>query len=321
MMMNRTVYNQPERVMLKPIYCVLIALLISFQSSSVFAAASEHANLNPQLQAQLKSLPLPDDITGKPPRFGYLRKLLEISSGARQVLSSDSLEAHSAYIKARETYILASLEPDTSKVNALLDETVKLMYQAIRAASPKKLLNHKKERDYKRKLLSVNALLDALDRIAVEKKNVNDTNKLKSNISEILASAEQLVKKSEFDRAREQLDEAYLLTKTGIDNMRSGDVLVRELTFASKEEEFSYEQDRNDTHQMLIEILVEKKLGDKPASYRKTIYDKIVAARNIRKQAEKLSTAGNFDDAIVEIEKSTKELVRAIRMGGIFIPG
>jgi len=320
-MMSRNVFNQPEVTMPKSIYCILLVMVISFQSNFVLAAAPEQASLNPQLQAQLKSLPLPDDISGKPPRFAYLRKLLEISSGARQVFSSDSPEAHSAYIKARETYILAALEPDTSKVNALLDQAVKQMYVAIRAASPKKLLNHKKERDYKRKLLSVNALMEALDRIAIEKKKVEDTNKLKSNISEILASADQLVKKSEFDKAREQLDEAYLLTKTGIDNMRSGDVLVRELTFASKEEEFSYEQDRNDTHQMLIEILVQKKLGDKPASYRKTVYDKIVAARNIRKQAEKLSTAGNFEDAIVEIEKSTKELVRAIRMGGIFIPG
>lgn len=319
--MSRNVFNQPEVTMPKSIYCILLVMVISFQSNFVLAAAPEQASLNPQLQAQLKSLPLPDDISGKPPRFAYLRKLLEISSGARQVFSSDSPEAHSAYIKARETYILAALEPDTSKVNALLDQAVKQMYVAIRAASPKKLLNHKKERDYKRKLLSVNALMEALDRIAIEKKKVEDTNKLKSNISEILASADQLVKKSEFDKAREQLDEAYLLTKTGIDNMRSGDVLVRELTFASKEEEFSYEQDRNDTHQMLIEILVQKKLGDKPASYRKTVYDKIVAARNIRKQAEKLSTAGNFEDAIVEIEKSTKELVRAIRMGGIFIPG
>ncbi|MBL7000777.1 MAG: hypothetical protein ISR73_13010 [Gammaproteobacteria bacterium] len=305
----------------KSIYFILLALLTSFQYNLAWASSSEQVDLNPALQAQLKSLPLPEDISGKPPRFAYLRKLLEISSGARQVLGSDSPEAHSAYVKARETYILAALEPETSKVNTLLDQTVKLMYEAIRAASPKKMLNHKKERDYKRKLLSVNALLEALDRIAIEKKNVDDTNKLKFNISEILASAEQLVKKSDFDKAREQLDEAYLLTKTGIDNMRSGDVLVRELKFASKEEEFSYEQDRNDTHQMLIEILVEKKLGDKPESYRKTIYDKIVAARNIRKQAEKMSTAGNFDDAIIEIEKSTKELVRAIRMGGIFIPG
>ncbi len=319
-MMNRTIFMH-EITMPKSIYFILLALLTSFQCNLAWASSSEQVSLNPALQAQLKSLPLPEDISGKPPRFAYLRKLLEISSGARQVLSSDSQEAHSAYVKARETYILAALEPETSKVNALLDQTVKLMYEAIRAASPKKLLNHKKERDYKRKLLSVNALLEALDRIAIEKKNVDDTNKLKFNISEILASAEQLVKKSDFDKAREQLDEAYLLTKTGIDNMRSGDVLVRELKFASKEEEFSYEQDRNDTHQMLIEILVEKKLGDKPESYRKTIYDKIVAARNIRKQAEKMSTAGNFDDAITEIEKSTKELVRAIRMGGIFIPG
>ena len=50
--------------------------------------------------------------------------------------------------------------------------------------------------------------------------------------------------------------------------MRSGDTLVRSLNFASKEEEYRYEIDRNDTHQMLIKVLVEisqkieKKLAD-----------------------------------------------------------
>lgn len=301
---------------------VLTLLLASYGLSfGAYAAEKEYAVANPELEALLKNIPLPEDITGKPPRFAYVRKLLAISSGAKQVLSSDNREAHEAYIEARKTYIKAAEEDDNAKVNILLNDTVKSMYGAIRAASPKKLLDKKKERDYKRKLLSVNALLDALDRIAIEKKNVDDTDKLKANVADIIASADKLVKDSKIDKAREHLDEAYLLIKTGIDNMRSGDVLVRELKFASKEEEYSYEQDRNDTHQMLVKLLVEKRLADKPEAYKQKIYDRVEDAKVIREQAEKMGARGDFEAAIEEIERSTKELVRAIRMGGIFIPG
>jgi hypothetical protein len=279
------------------------------------------AGVNPDLQAQIDSLPLPQDIEGKPARFGSVRKLLEISSGARQVLESDNPEAHQAYIEARKSYLDAAAEPDNAKVNLLLNATVKLMYEAIREASPKKLQQQKKLRDYKRQLLSVNALLEALQRISIEKQNEDDTDRLKAKINEIVDSSNRQVKSGDIDAARAQLDEAYLLVKTGIDNMRNGDVLVRELKFASKEEEYSYELDRNDTHQMLVKLLVEKKLASKPEAYKKNINDRVAMALEIRASAESMGNSGDFEDAIAELEKSTKELVRAIRMGGIFIPG
>ena len=279
------------------------------------------AAVSPDLQAQIDSLPLPQNIEGKPPRFGSVRKLLEISSGARQVLESDNPEAHRAYIEARKSYLAAAAEADNAKVNELLNGTVKLMYQAIRAASPKQLHDQKKLRDYKRKLLSVNALLEALQRISTEKQTEAETGRLKAKINEIVDSSDKQVRNGDIDSAREQLDEAYLLVKTGIDNMRNGDVLVRELKFASKEEEYSYELDRNDTHQMLVKLLLEKRLASKPEAYKKSISDRVDKAIEIRAAAEIIGKAGDFEKAIAELEKSTMELVRAIRMGGIYIPG
>lgn len=296
-----------------------IALSVSLFASERLAANANR--VNPALEKQLKTFPLPENIEGKPPRFAYVRKLLEISSGAQQVLNSSNEAAHAAYIDARKTYIEAAAESDDKKVNDLLNKTVKSMYKAIRAASPKKLLDRKKLRDYKHKLVSVNALLEALSRIAVEKKNENDTGKLKANIESIVSTADSLVKKGNIDKARSHLDEAYLLVKTGIDNMRNGDVLVRELKFASKEEEYSYELDRNDTHQMLVKLLLENKLADKPEAYKQKINNRVDMAMEIRKKSESLGSSGKFEAAILELERSTKELVRAIRMGGIFIPG
>ena len=307
---------------MKTVLHLLTQIIMLLMTCFMFQSAVADSNaVNPALQEQLKTLPLPDSIEGKPPRFAYVRKLLEISSGARQVLGSSSKEAHQAYIEARQTYINAANESDDKKVNELLNATVKSMYQAIRAASPKKLLDRKKLRDYDHKLLSVNALLEALQRIAVEKQNEDDTGKLKANIDSIVSKADALVKKGNIDKARSHLDEAYLLVKTGIDNMRNGDVLVRELKFATKEEEYSYELDRNDTHQMLVKLLLENKLDDKPEAYKQKINSRVAMAMEIRKKSESLGSSGDFEAAILELEKSTKELVRAIRMGGIFIPG
>lgn len=298
---------------------IIIALSMTcFVSESM---AADPNTVNPELEKQLKTLPFPENIKGKPPRFAYVRKLLEISSGAKQVLHSSNESAHKAYIEARKTYIEAATESDDKNVNDLLNLTVKSMYKAIRAASPKKLLDRKKLRDYKHKLVSVNALLEALQRIAVEKKNEDDTGKLKDNINSIVATADSLVKKGQVDKARSHLDEAYLLVKTGIDNMRNGDVLIRELKFANKEEEYSYELDRNDTHQMLVKLLLENKLANKPEAYKQKINSRVDMALEIRKKSESLGSSGDFEAAILELERSTKELVRAIRLGGIFIPG
>ena len=44
-------------------------------------------------------------------------------------------------------------------------------------------------------------------------------------------------------------------------------------------------------------------------------------ARSIRNRAEQSAASGNFDGAIRELNDSTETLLKAIRMGGIFVPG
>ena len=84
-------------------------------------------------------------------------------------------------------------------------------------------------------------------------------------------------------------------------------------------EEYRYELDRNDAHLMLIKVLT----ADKP---RMTGMDGVPKgfvgkAVELRKQAEQASRSGDHSAAIEWLEASTRELVRAIRSLGIFIPG
>jgi hypothetical protein len=306
-------------MMIKNISRLLIALSLTV-GSPVFA--QQPAGVAVEVTFDESQLPaLPDNIEGKPSRFAYIRKLISTSSGARQVRKSTSPEVHQAYLKAYELYLQAAGEEDEAKVNELLDKTVKQMYAAIRMASPKALTDKKKRRDLSQRLLSVNALLEALQRISVEKSKKADTDKLVAQVEEVKLSAQQLAQKGKLKEARDKLDEAYLTVKTAIENMRSGDTLVRELKFETAEDEYEYELDRNDTHQMLVKVLVEKKLASKPQKFRDRINERVAKALEIRSVADKLAAEHKYEEAIAELEKSTKELVKAIRMGGVFIPG
>ena len=106
------------------------------------------------------------------------------------------------------------------------------------------------------------------------------------------------------------------MAKAGISGLRSGDTLVRSLNFASKEEEYHYEVDRNNTHQMLIKVLLEdKKAADA------MIQTYVTKARELRGRADAAAAAKDYGGAVRLLEESTAELVRAIRNAGVYIPG
>jgi DNA-directed RNA polymerase subunit L len=100
--------------------------------------------------------------------------------------------------------------------------------------------------------------------------------------------------------------------------LRGGDTIVRTLNFASKAEEYLYEIDRNDAHRMLVQML----LKDKRGGATDTMVDHAVAeAARLRAQAEDEAGRRNHEAAVRTLEESTRELVKAIRGAGVYIPG
>jgi len=89
---------------------------------------------------------------------------------------------------------------------------------------------------------------------------------------------------------------------------------------ASKEEEYHYEIDRNDTHLMLIKVLVEEKRANNPALDQQ-VQGFVVKAKDLRTAAETAAAKRDHAQAVKLLEDSTVELVRAIRNAGIYIPG
>lgn len=246
-------------------------------------------------------------------------KLLESSSAARQIVSSKDPGATSRHEKAREIFAAARAALDGGDwptAAKLLGEARSVFFEAVRMAAPQEVAGKNLENDYYARLESVKALLAAYKRIANEKGSVKDVDKTTAVVEKTIANAAVMVQAGKTKEARDELDRGYLVAKVAVSGARSGDTLVRSLNFASKEEEYRYELDRNDTHQMLIKAFV----GDEKRS-ESMVQGFLVKSQDWRMQAEAAAMRKDYAEAVKLLEQSTTELVRAIRNAGIYIPG
>jgi hypothetical protein len=113
----------------------------------------------------------------------------------------------------------------------------------------------KHKRDFEARLESARALLAAQQRITRRRAAGREAQDATRSIEG--RSARRRPRRGRpRRRGRPLLDRAYLTARVSIEAMRRGDTLVRSLNFASKREEYDYEIDRNDTHRMLIKVLL-----------------------------------------------------------------
>ncbi len=254
-------------------------------------------------------------------RLQSVAKLIESSSAAQQIESSANPEAIARREDARALYqqaVEADQQGDTESTDQLLQQATQTMFEAVRLAGKEEVKGEKTRRDFAARMQSVEALMQAHQRISVEKQN-GEAGQFKQEVDLKLQRAKSLHDSGQLEPAREVLDEAYVMAKTGIEEMRGGDTLVRSLNFANKEEEYRYELDRNDTHEMLITVLLQDKMeNSKPNPMTQDFIDK---AKDLRSQAEQQASNSDFEAAIKTLEESTRQLVRAIRGAGIYIPG
>lgn len=256
-------------------------------------------------------------------RLGSVETLIETSSGAKQIEASGNAQAQAERAKARDMRKQAEdafKKGDYPTASRLLDGAAKTMFEAVRSAAPEQITAEKKQRDFDNRLESVKALLSAQKRITAEKKLGAKGAETTARIEAQIREAQALAAAGKLDEGRTALDKVYVATRTSIESMREGDTLVRSLNFATKEEEYHYEVDRNDTHKMLVKVLLEEKRASNPNL--ETMVQKYVdQAATLRTNAEGLASKKDYEGAIKVLEDSTKELVRAIRSAGVYIPG
>lgn len=251
-------------------------------------------------------------------RFAAVETLIERSSAARQIETSGVAGARDQREKAREIYRQARAAYDSgqyARASQLLPRASVQMFEAVRLAAPEQITAPHARGDFEARLESVNSLHAAFRRVAAEKAGASGVAETSRDIERRIGEARRLADQGRVEAGRAELDRAYLITKAAVSSLRSGDTLVRALEFKTKEEEYRYEIDRNDTHQMLIKVLVDGKPGSSQA---RSFVDR---AAQLRAQAEGAAARGDHAGAIQILEQSTRELVRAIRGAGVYIPG
>jgi hypothetical protein len=260
-------------------------------------------------------------------RLSYVQRLLTESSAAQKVEDSGNpralelkADAQAHFDNAKGLYDGG----DAEAAEAELGEAIRLLTEAARAASGDAKVSQKQTDDYGQRRESVEALAKAHDRIATEKGLEDMNRELQARVSADLSVSDALLREGNGNEARAKLDETYESIKTSLEQLRGGDTLVRELHFETKEDEYRYELDRNDTHQMLVQVLFAEKMESSPM--RATAETFISKAVSLRADAESAAGKERYEEAIELLEESTKEestkeLIRAIRSAGVYIPG
>lgn len=251
-------------------------------------------------------------------RLAAVETLIERSSAARQIESSGVPPARDRREKAREIFRQARAAFDSGQLALalrLLPQASVHMFEGVRLAAPEQINEPKARIDFDARLETVNALFAAFRRVSAEKSSAFGVAETSHDIERRLAEAQRMAKNGNLNAGRAELDRAYLITKAAVGSLRSGDTLVRSLEFANKEEEYHYEVDRNDTHQMLVKVLLD---GKPETAQTRNFIDR---AARLRVQAEGAAARHDYSGAIQILEDSTRELVRAIRGAGIYIPG
>jgi hypothetical protein len=232
-------------------------------------------------------------------------KLLRESSAAKRVIDSDNAPA-----KAKHAQALALLQDakaaadrgEQKKADELLGEATRMMFEATRMIEKDKSFAIKDQRDFDTRLDSILALCKAYDNIREEKGlgSAKDSD-LYPFVHRRLDQAQALKKKNELKAGRKVLDEAYVAAKVAIEHLRGGETLVRELKFDTPEDEYDYEVDRNDTHRMLVNVLLHEKMKSSE-NVESTVNEFMFKADELRNSADALAKDGDYKAAISRLE-------------------
>lgn len=252
--------------------------------------------------------------------ISFVEKLVHDSAAAKQIMQGDNVEAKKLQqqaIHALQKAKQAQQTGDQQTVGDALNQAKSAMFQAMRLAGGN-VIKDKQQQDYKRRVQSVNALLEAHKRISTEKKAGQAAKDVEQHVASLLQQAQEASGKDQMGQAIELANNAYLTIKLSVTRLRDGDTLVRELHFETKQDEYEYELKRNHTHRVLVDVVLKEKLSPQMSMLMKIPMGK---AEELRKHAEQQAAQGEYEKAIDTLDQSTQQIIRAIRMAGIYIPG
>lgn len=229
---------------------------------------------------------------------------------ARQLLDA----ARSAYQRAQERVQRGEFDPAEENIN----EGLRAISKAARIAADTGRTSQAERERYPQLRERIASFRDAFARVVVEKgpqvAELLDHTKLE----QLLQEAEQRAESDSYGAANQHLSEATNIVEAALSKARDKETLLHELKFDSPEAEYAYELERNKSHEMLIALLGAER--PVPASALALIEQMKTRNNELRAEADALAARGETEAALETLEEATKNLVRALRIGGLAIP-
>lgn len=248
-------------------------------------------------------------------KFDYAESVLMKSEGSRRVDASSNDAAKAKLEQARELYRVARKaygEGRSDEAEKGLNESLRQATSATQMVPSQSSLNQQLRDRYNDLLRQVKGYQDwHVDYKGLDPHEKEDQRKLEAE----LARAQLLGEQEQYQQANELLNNmlGILITKT---NVAIGSKTVTyDLNFASQEEEYRYEKDRNLEYERLIPIALTQK---QPAEAMKGLMDKMIdKALVLRKEAESAFAAKKHEDAIARMHESTEQFQNALKVVGV----
>lgn len=250
-----------------------------------------------------------------PMKLDYAEGVIMRSSSAVRIEQSDNEEAKEKLLQARDKYKQArqaQSDSDFTKSEELANEAIRLV-----TAAAMKVPNKVDDQDVqKRRYHELLAQIDTYRNWEHQSSTLDaDTQAQMDNAIVEIEKAAKYAAGNDYAKANEFLSMALNIVIKAKNSSLKERTFSYDLNFETPIDEYKYELSRNDDYVRLIPIAISQK---QPSAGIQNLMDRFVQkAKTLRNDAESQYEQKQFEQAVLTMQESTKELVSALKIVGV----
>lgn len=212
--------------------------------------------------------------------------------------------------------ILAAERGEELLADQLLSDAIAMVTRVLRSATPRENSESQKRR-YNELAENVTAFRQSLVATAKDR-NLSDREIDLERIDAWIHQAAQAAGAANYRQANTLLTTSYQLIVSSIARYRDEETVYHALHFADAREEYRYEQQRYISHELLVRMM----LGEEEVTQarQEQLNEFVRSAEKLHRQAYREWQNGEQQLAIETEVRATRELIKALRLAGLYVP-
>lgn len=258
----------------------------------------------------------PDPVTVKN-KLRYLYQLSHVSPLIKRVHNSGCEDAQLLLKSAVNAHGNGELELEQDNLESALeyaDQGLRAMATVAKILPNKAREKQAEEVRFEKLHTHVTGLQKTLSRVEVDASNGALT-----DLDGIISQSEQLSEAGNYQQATQHLAAVATQLEQALNDAYDTDTLVYELEFDTPEEEYQYEDRRNQEYIRLAEVLRQKDTNSSPDGRGAVIDQSQEKNAALRSEAEILAKSGRFEMATKKMEDGSRILANAMRSLGLAV--